>query len=36
MPLGDIFKGTFPFTVTMFGVLLLLIAFPYLSLVLLK
>ncbi|MCF8168305.1 MAG: TRAP transporter large permease subunit, partial [Rhodoferax sp.] len=34
--LGDIFKGTAPFTLTMFGVLGLLIAFPNLSLALLK
>jgi tripartite ATP-independent transporter DctM subunit len=34
--LGDIFRGTAPFTLTMLGVLLLLIAFPQLSLVLLK
>jgi len=33
--LGDIFRGTAPFTVIMFFVLLLLIAFPQLSLVLL-
>jgi tripartite ATP-independent transporter DctM subunit len=33
--LGDIFRGTAPFTITMFLVLLLLIAFPGLSLVLL-
>jgi len=34
--LGDIFRGTAPFTLTMLAVLLLLIAFPQLSLVLLK
>lgn len=34
--LGDIFKGTAPFTLTMVAVLLLLMAFPQLSLVLLK
>ena len=34
--LGDIFRGTAPFTLTMLGVLVLLIAFPQLSLVLLK
>ncbi len=34
--LGDIFRGTAPFTLTMMGVLGLLIAFPKLSLVLLK
>ena len=34
--LGDIFRGTFPFTVIMFLVLLLLLFFPQLSLVLLK
>ena len=34
--LGDIFRGTAPFTLMMFGVLLLLLAFPQLSLVLLK
>jgi tripartite ATP-independent transporter DctM subunit len=34
--LGDIFRGTLPFTVIMFLVLLLLLAFPQLSLVLLK
>lgn len=34
--LGDIFRGTAPFTLIMFGVLLLLMAFPQLSLVLLK
>jgi TRAP-type C4-dicarboxylate transport system permease large subunit len=34
--LGDIFRGTTPFTLMMFGVLLLLLAFPQLSLVLLK
>lgn len=34
--LGDIFRGTAPFTLTMLGVLMLLIAFPQLSLVLLK
>ena len=34
--LGDIFRGTAPFTLMMFGVLLLLMAFPQLSLVLLK
>ena len=33
--LGDIFRGTAPFTAIMFAVLLLLIAFPQLSLVLL-
>ena len=34
--LGDIFRGTFPFTVMMFAVLMLLIFVPQLSLVLLK
>ena len=34
--LGDIFRGTAPFTLIMFLVLLLLLAFPQLSLVLLK
>jgi len=34
--LGDIFRGTAPFTVTMFLVLLLLMVFPQISLVLLK
>lgn len=34
--LGDIFKGTAPFTLTMVAVLLLLMAFPQLSLVLLQ
>ena len=34
--LGDIFRGTAPFTLMMFGVLLLLIFVPQLSLVLLK
>jgi len=34
--LGDIFRGTAPFTLIMVGVLLLLMAFPQLSLVLLK
>ena len=34
--LGDIFRGTAPFTLIMFAVLLLLIAFPSLSLVLLR
>lgn len=34
--LGDIFRGTAPFTLTMLGVLGLLVAFPSLSLVLLK
>lgn len=34
--LGDIFRGTFPFTLMMFAVLLLLIFVPQLSLVLLK
>jgi len=34
--LGDIFRGTAPFTAIMFVVLLLLIAFPQLSLVLLS
>ena len=34
--LGDIFRGTGPFTLIMVGVLLLLMAFPSLSLVLLK
>ena len=34
--LGDIFRGTFPFTLTMTAVLGLLIAFPFFSLVLLK
>ncbi len=34
--LGDIFRGTAPFTLMMFGVLLMLLAFPQLSLVLLK
>jgi tripartite ATP-independent transporter DctM subunit len=34
--LGDIFRGTAPFTLMMFAVLLLLLAFPQLSLVLLK
>jgi C4-dicarboxylate transporter DctM subunit len=34
--LGDIFKGTAPFTLIMVGVLLLLMAFPSISLVLLK
>jgi tripartite ATP-independent transporter DctM subunit len=34
--LGDIFRGTAPFTLTMLGVLVLLIAFPQLSLVLLR
>ena len=34
--LGDIFRGTFPFTLTMTAVLGLLIAFPGISLVLLK
>jgi tripartite ATP-independent transporter DctM subunit len=34
--LGDIFRGTAPFTLMMFGVLMLLLAVPQLSLVLLK
>jgi C4-dicarboxylate transporter, DctM subunit len=34
--LGGIFRGTAPFTLTMFGVLLLLILFPSISLVLLR
>jgi len=34
--LGDIFRGTAPFTLIMFAVLLLLLAFPQLSLMLLK
>ncbi|WP_332743083.1 TRAP transporter large permease [Hydrogenophaga sp.] len=34
--LGDIFRGTAPFTLIMIGVLLLLMVFPQLSLVLLK
>jgi len=34
--LGDIFRGTTPFTLIMVGVLLLLMAFPQLSLVLLR
>jgi TRAP-type C4-dicarboxylate transport system permease large subunit len=34
--LGDIFRGTAPFTLTMLAVLVLLIAFPQLSLVLLR
>ncbi|AOW11629.1 C4-dicarboxylate ABC transporter permease [Hydrogenophaga crassostreae] len=34
--LGDIFRGTAPFTLTMLAVLLLLMAFPQISLVLLK
>lgn len=34
--LGDIFRGTAPFTLIMVGVLLLLMAFPQLSLVLLR
>ncbi len=34
--LGNIFRGTAPFTLTMLGVLLLLLAFPQISLVLLK
>ena len=34
--LGNIFRGTAPFTLTMLGVLVLLILFPQLSLVLLK
>ena len=34
--LGDIFRGTAPFTLIMVGVLLLLMVFPQLSLVLLK
>jgi tripartite ATP-independent transporter DctM subunit len=34
--LGDIFRGTAPFTLMMFGVLLVLMVFPQLSLVLLK
>ena len=34
--LGDIFKGTAPFTLIMVAVLLLLMAFPSLSLVLLN
>jgi C4-dicarboxylate transporter, DctM subunit len=34
--LGDIFRGTAPFTLTMLAVLVLLIAFPQLSLVLLQ
>jgi TRAP-type mannitol/chloroaromatic compound transport system permease large subunit len=33
--LGDIFRGTAPFTLTMLAVLVLLVAFPSLSLVLL-
>ena len=33
--LGDIFRGTAPFTLTMLAVLALLVAFPSLSLVLL-
>ena len=36
LSLGDIFRGTAPFTLTMLGVLLLLIAFPSLSLALLR
>jgi tripartite ATP-independent transporter DctM subunit len=36
MPIGQVFRGAAPFTLVMFGVLLLLIAFPSLSLVLLK
>jgi tripartite ATP-independent transporter DctM subunit len=35
MPIGQVFRGAAPFTLVMFGVLLLLIAFPSLSLVLL-
>ena len=34
--LGDIFRGTLPFTIMMFAVLLLLIFVPQISLVLLK
>jgi tripartite ATP-independent transporter DctM subunit len=34
--LGDIFRGTAPFTLAMLGVLMLLMAFPQISLVLLK
>jgi TRAP-type C4-dicarboxylate transport system permease large subunit len=34
--LGDVFRGTGPFTLIMVGVLLLLMAFPQISLVLLK
>lgn len=36
MPLGDMFRGTAPFTLTMLLVLALLLAYPQLSLVLLK
>ncbi len=36
LSLGDIFRGTAPFTLTMLGVLLLLVAFPSLSLALLR
>jgi TRAP-type C4-dicarboxylate transport system permease large subunit len=34
--LGDIFRGTAPFTLIMFAVLVLLLVFPQISLVLLK
>lgn len=34
--LGEIFRGTAPFTLTMLAVLALLMAFPQISLVLLK
>lgn len=36
IPLGEIFRGTTPFTLTMLAVLALLLVFPQLSLVLLK
>jgi TRAP-type mannitol/chloroaromatic compound transport system permease large subunit len=36
IPLGEIFRGTAPFTLTMVAVLALLMAFPQLSLMLLK
>jgi C4-dicarboxylate transporter DctM subunit len=36
LPLGDMFLGTAPFTLTMLAVLVVLMAFPQLSLVLLK
>jgi C4-dicarboxylate transporter DctM subunit len=36
IPLGEIFRGTAPFTLTMLAVLLLLLFFPQLSLMLLK
>lgn len=36
IPLGEMFRGTAPFTLTMFAVLVLLMAFPQLSLMLLK